>query len=126
MSSETVSDLVGSPLVAGDPHETLGDGVTCAYLHETDLYPSAAVTVGNWDGDRGTRDDLVDRNTERFGEPADSPADVGDEAFLWNPSGEQTTLLVFDGGRYYTTTVNGIDDTAQKRDIVVALYEAAP
>lgn len=124
-TSETVSDIVGSALVAGDPQDTIGDGVTCAYLHETDLYPDAAVTVGNWDGSEEFRDDLVDTNTGRFGEPTDTPADLGEEAFLWNPSGEQTTLLLFDAGRYYTTTVNGIDDTDQKRDIVVSLYEAA-
>lgn len=124
-TSETVSEIVGSTLVAGDPQDTIGDGVTCAYLHETDMYPDAGVTVGNWDGSDEFRADLVDTNSGRFGEPTDTPADLGEEAFLWNPSGEQTTLLVFDAGRYYTTTVNGIDDPDQTRDIVVSLYEAA-
>jgi hypothetical protein len=69
---------------------------------------------------------LLEDNVERFGEPTGTPSDLGEHALLWNESGEQTTLIVFDAGRYYTTIVNGIDDVDRSRDIVVSLYEAAP
>ena len=123
LTSESVSDIVGSDLVAGDPREIIGGGVSCAYLHETEIFPDASVSVGTWDGSASFQEDVLDTNTEYLGEPTDTPADLGDQAYLWNPSDDQTTLLVFEGDRYYTTTVNGIDDTAQKRDIVESLFE---
>lgn len=127
LTAAEVSEIVGSTLEGGDdPSSTINGGVSCAYLHETDMDPSAAVTVGNWDGAEESRDQIVDNNRARFGETTDTPSDVGEHAFLWNgdPDG-QTTLIVFDGGRYYTTTVTGIGDAETSRDIVTSLYEAA-
>lgn len=119
----TVSDIVGAELAAGEPSSVINDGVTCAYSHATDLDPSASVAVGRWDGAEASRQQLVEANTDRLGEPADGP-DVGEHAYLWPDVNGRTTLIVFGGGTYTTTVVSGFsgDEATQ---ILTGLHEAA-
>lgn len=127
VDAETVSAIVGSEFVFNDTSTAVDDALTCLFDATDGSGQSASVTEGDWDGS----DDAVDRITSatesHFGEPTDTPDDLGDRAFLWNEEGEiQTFLMVFVDDSYYTAVVFGFDaDIDEQRSMAISLYEAA-